>query len=421
MQAGANAEWQRLKAVMVHEPGPEVFFALLAPSAHLYERFFDRGAAQEEHRQLCRMLHADYGVQVLRLRDVVTSAAREDGPARQALLDFAAERLGLASADETVLRAAISTPLDERDAGHLFDIAVLNPVLGVHGGEVDTSLSHPLYNLYFMRDQQAATDRGIVRGRMASQARQGEGVLSSIGIAAAGAATVHQVATGPFEGGDFIPAGSFAFVGTGSRTSPAGAADFLDGGASFDSAALVARPRHPLLGSPDPMLLMHLDTWFNIAGDGIVVANPLLLAAAEVSVLERDGRKYRPSGSTVMMDAYLKEQEFEVIPITTLEQLCYASNFLCVRDRECIAPDTRVLAKVVLERLAEKAAADPGRYTAIFDAACRDYRQLSADAEFFPHKKEVYAHGLEMATVTLTNATGGYGGAHCMTCVLSRG
>lgn len=420
MQPGAVAEWKRLRDVMVHEPGPEVFFALLAPSAHLYERFFDQGAAQEEHRQLCRVLHADYGVQVRRLRDEITAAAREDGPVRQALLDFAAERLGLVSrgaADD----ATIPTPLEERDAGHLFDIAVMNPVLTMHGGQVGTSLGQPLYNLYFMRDQQAATDRGIVRGRMARRARQGETVLSSIGIEAAGTPVVHQVAAGPFEGGDFIPAGAFAFVGTGSRTSPAGAADFLDGGASFDTAALVAQPRHPLLGGPDPMLLMHLDTWFNIAGDGIAVANPLLLAAADVKVVERDDREYRFAGRTATLDAYLKEQEFDVVPITTLEQLCYATNFLCINDRECLAPDTRALSRVVLERLGEKAAADPGRYGAIFDQACRDYRRLSVDAEFFPHKKEIYAHGLEMATATLTNATGGYGGAHCMTCVLSRG
>ena len=57
MQAGARAEWHPLRHVLVHEPGIEVFFALLSPQHHLYERFFDQGQARQEHRQLCDELH----------------------------------------------------------------------------------------------------------------------------------------------------------------------------------------------------------------------------------------------------------------------------------------------------------------------------------------------------------------------------
>ena len=63
---------------------------------------------------------------------------------------------------------------------------------------------------------------------------------------------------------------------------------------------------------------------------------------------------------------------------------------------------------------------DPEKYGRLLSQAEHDYQLLGTGAGFFPHKKAVYAHGLEMTTVLLNNATGGYGGAHCMTCVIAR-
>ena len=56
MQTGAKAEWHRLRDVLVHEPGLEVFFALLSPKKYLYERFLDLGAAQRELTRLCEVV-----------------------------------------------------------------------------------------------------------------------------------------------------------------------------------------------------------------------------------------------------------------------------------------------------------------------------------------------------------------------------
>jgi arginine deiminase len=427
MRAGARAEWHRLQHVLVHEPGIEVFFALLSPSAHLYERFFNHSEARAEHRSLAQILHSSFGVRVHHLGPELVDHASRDEAIFQSLVRYASNRLERhCTADASDLpekmREALQAPipLEDRDPQHLLDIAVLNPTIEITPEGVRTLLTRPLYNLYFMRDQQATTDRGMVQGRMGRPEREAEVDLCAIALNSLQVPPVHRIQEGRFEGGDFIPAGKIAFLGVGSRTNPAGAAELLSRGLGFDEVVLVHQPFHPLVSGYDPMIAMHLDTYFNIAADGVAVANPLLLQGALVERYAREGDGYVKREENTTLDLLIRELGFSCIEISTLEQLCYSSNFLCVRDGECVSPDAHQLAPVVMERLREKAAQKPGKYRALLAQAEHDYKRLISDAEFFPHKKEVYAHGLEMTTIHLVNATGGYGGAHCMTCVLGR-
>lgn len=405
MQAGAKAEWHRLRDVLVHEPGLEVFFALLSPKNHLYERFFDLGAAQREHRRLCEVLHEDFGVRVHRLCSSILDGAEEMPGIRRAL-EASAERLN---------PAADPGPA-ARDSAHLLSIAIL----GAQGRNGGTALTETMHNLYFMRDQQVCTDLGMVTGRMATRERRMEVEMTHLALSALGADPVAGVSEGKMEGGDVIPAGDFALVGCGVRTDMRGIAALM-GGMGFDEVAVVHEPLHPLIRGRDYMVSMHLDTYCNIAGEGVAVGNPVLLDRARVEVFVREGEGYQPEdGAQTTLAGYLGEKGYSIIPVTTLEQLCYASNFLCVRDHEAVAVDTGQIAPMMLARLREKEAAQPGMYAALLAQAEADYRRLRAEAEFFPYKREVYAEGLEMTPVSLKCATGGYGGAHCMTCPLRR-
>jgi arginine deiminase len=410
----------------VHEPGIEVFFALLSPESHLYERFFNHHEARWEHRQLCDLLHNSFGVRIHHLKTTLMEEAGEPGAIRDALVAMAKRRLDDNRTAGTVTgrngdggRAGLEVPLDERDAEHLFRIIVLNPGVG-HGRGGHVRLINPLHNLYFMRDQQATTDRGICMGRMATRERSDEVAVSALGLAALGVEPVHQMSDGRFEGGDFLPAGEFAMVGCGSRTNPEGVRDLLAGGMGFDEVAVVHEPRHPLITGRDHMVNMHLDTYLNFPKEGVAVGSPALLHEAKVTVFNRSGEGYERSGDGGTVLDYLKAKGFDLIGITTLEQLCFSTNFLTTRNGTCITPDASALAPVMLRRLTEKAQADPKKYGRLLSQAEHDYQLLRTDAEFFPHKKEVYTHGLEMTTLLLTNATGGYGGAHCMTCAISR-
>lgn len=424
MEPGARAEWDPLRKVLVHEPGIEVFFALLNPGAHLYERFFNHHEARWEHRQLCDILHNSFGVRIHHLKTTLMEEGAGPGPVKDLLVAMAGRRLG---EDRTRTEhatggeggAGLPVPLAERDPEHLFRIIVLNPAVG-HGRGAHVRLLTPLHNLYFMRDQQAATDRGICMGRMATPERSEEVGLTSLGLAALGVEPVHRIGRGRFEGGDFLPAGEFALVGCGSRTNPEGVQDLLAGGLGFDEVAVVREPRHPLINGRDHMVNMHLDTYLNFPKEGVAVGNPALLDSAKVTVYHRSGEGYERAGQGGNVMEYLGAKGFEIIGITTLEQLCYSTNFLTVRNGACITPDASALAPLVLRRLGEKAGTHPAKYGRLLSQAEHDYQALRTESEFFPHKREVYSHGLEMTPLLLTNATGGYGGAHCMTCVVAR-
>jgi arginine deiminase len=405
MRAKAQAEWHRLHDVLMHEPGIEVFFALISPRYHLYDRYFSLESAKMEHKRLCEILKCEFNVKVHHLTDAVLESVQHPRY-RTTLLELVAER-----------NQEAEPPLITRDNEHLLTLAIL----GAYQNRGSIALEGTMHNLYFMRDQQVCTDQGMVMGRMATAERRREGTLTRIALSALGAGPVGLIQRGYLEGGDFIPAGKFALLGYGPRTDREGADALLWSGLGFDEVAVVREPVHPLIEGADPMVSMHLDTYCNLAGDGIAVGNQTLLDHAEVQVLARDAGIYHPTGWEGSLSEYLKGKGFSVVPVTTLEQLCYAANFLCVHDRECIAVDTGLVAQAVIKRLRARAASRPGMYDRLLAEVEADYRKLRLDAEFFPFKKEVYAEGLEMVPVDLHNATGGYGGAHCMTCPVRRG
>lgn len=117
---------------------------------------------------------------------------------------------------------------------------------------------------------------------------------------------------------------------------------------------------------------------------------------------------------------YLVSRGFEIVPITTLEQICYASNFLCLRDRKIMAVEVEKVADKVLKNLEFQSKLFPRRYAKLYAVARKEHGELRESGQFFPHKRELNALGVDAAPLPLQEITGGYGGARCMTCVLSR-
>ncbi len=169
------------------------------------------------------------------------------------------------------------------DSGHFFNLLLLHPTLdleksgraarAIHLGVTEND---PLANLYFMRDQQAVTDKGIYLSRMSKPQRGGEPALTKFVWEALGENIVHEtLSPGTFEGGDFIPMKDFALVGIGDRTNRSGVDQILEFGLDFDEVAVVHQPSHPLIPGDevDPMIDMHVDTYFNVAGSGVVVGS----------------------------------------------------------------------------------------------------------------------------------------------------
>jgi len=74
----------------------------------------------------------------------------------------------------------------------------------------------------------------------------------------------------------------------------------------------------------------------------------------------------------------------------------------------------------VMKNMEFQARLAPHRYGTLLQEATKERLQHRGSGQLFPHRKEFSDLGVEPASLPLREITGGYGGAHCMTCVLSR-
>jgi arginine deiminase len=411
---------------VMRPPQIEAFFALLEPYASLYERVFSLSRARKEHEELAETLRSGFGVQVQYLDQLLLQAAGRHPAIANELLARVLATVQFHGPGARRSRREFEESIRLLDREQLIETLVLSPEFryerrrGTRSMDTRTILRQPLSNLFFLRDQQAVTDRGIVVGRLAKPQRRGETALTSFVWRASGERPVAEIAKGTFEGGDFLPAGDFALVGTGDRTNATGVAELLDQGLGFGEVGVVHQPAHPLLDRPDAMVNMHLDTYLNFPGNGIAVGYRDMLEGARVDVYARDSGAYHRTHTTRLLPYLEKDHGFRVIGITTLEQLCYATNFLTVRDRSIVVPEVHRNAEKVLANLARVAARDPEHYGRLYLRATKEFGELRADGQFFPHKPEVRDLGLDWVSVTLENLTGAFGGAHCLTATLER-
>ena len=429
-----KAEWDPLKKIVIHRPGIEMFLGLLEPYGSLYERAFSRKEARVEHENLENILLNEFHVEVYHLKREILKAASTRPRVRQRLIDMARESVNYSGDRRCVERAMkeFEQNIPYLDDQHFYYMALMNPLIDYHESpgarniELNIVQRQPLANLYFMRDQQFVTDRGIILSRMAKPSRRKEPKLTRfLWEEVFELPILHEIQEpGMIEGGEFLPMGKFALVGIGDRTNQEAIDQLLSIEFGYEEITVVHQPMHPLVASnePDPMINMHLDTYFNVASSKVVVGCELLLKNARVEIYYNEGGgRYRKAEKETTLYEYIKSKGFTVINITTLEQMSYASNFLCIRDGRILAISVERIVKKVLKNLRSTTAANPQRYGKLLKQAEADYEYLINEGQFFPHKKELYQNGIDAYPVMLQNLTGGYGGAHCMTCALERG
>jgi arginine deiminase len=428
--AGASAEWAPLQEVMIHRPGIEMFFGLLQPYAFLYERAFSLTEAIKEHGGLETALREE-GVRVRSLRQLSLEIAERNPRLARRIRAQIPQIVRYTGPAEMVERSreTLKQNLDQFDAETLFNILLLQPSIrldrraGFRGIAPQVALHTPLANLCYLRDQQALTRRGFVLGRMAKPQRRLESWITGAVLRGARAPIVGEIQPpGTFEGGDFLPCGEIALVGVGDRTNRSAIRQILAMRLGFEEIAVVEQPTHPLLpeGFRDPMINMHLDTYVNLAGAGVAVGSLPLLKAARTEVYRREGSRMVRMQPFTDLATYLERNGFTIVPISTIEQMSYASNFLTIRDRRIVAIEVDRVADRVLSHLSRAAKDHPDRYRRLHRAAKAELAELRESNSLFPNSPAVRAAGVEIHKIRLSSLTGGYGGAHCLTCPIQR-
>ncbi|MFG1450141.1 MAG: arginine deiminase family protein [Thermoplasmataceae archaeon] len=417
----AHREWDTLREVMVHTPGTEIDYAMLAPKPFLFERSFNTEVARREHQNLVSTLRS-LGVKVNVLKDLVVDSADRDKGFRKRLEAEILSRVKFYGNMERVEESKdyLSRSIGNLDSTNLFSTLTLDPSIDLKE-DVGNNLAYPriysnvpLANLYFMRDQQAVSDKGMIIGNMKRSQRKGEtDVTEFVFRNLFKGSRVEKVPEGAIlEGGDFMPAGNFSLIGIGERSNLEGAMSFIKSGIiESEEIGVVSNPVYEFMeneGLRDPMVNMHLDTYFNIAGDGVSVGSADLMKRAGLVLYSREGELIE-KGLTLY--DYMKRKGFSNVDLRVSEQMSYSSNFLTVKDRMIV----NVNVGDVLDRLLKEEVFKGATLEAI-----RKDLNSNGRENLFPNSRAVKEFGVDNVEIKLSELTGGYGGAHCMTATLER-
>lgn len=200
-------------------------------------------------------------------------------------------------------------------------------------------ICEPVGNLYFMRDQQAVTDKGLVMGKMKRPVRKREPSITELAWESLGVKPILRVDDGLFEGGDFMPCGDFAIIGIGNRTNEKGAFEIMNKKAlDFDEIVLVYQP--------NDQERMHFDTWCSIINPSTYLVDPHSLRESRAKVYAKnDNGVYEPlyRRDKINLGDYLKKRGFDRIEISREEQLWDATNVEVINKNKIIAPDVKDL------------------------------------------------------------------------------
>ncbi len=410
-----KAEWDKLNEVIMHRPGTEITYAMFAPKAFLFERSFNYNKAINEHKNLENILKEN-GVKTHLLSDLIVKTADNSNDFRRklekkvlSLIHFYGTKESMEIANNDLIKN-----IDYIDSESLFQALILELSIDlkeyVSGIEYPTVYSNiPLANLYFMRDQQAISNGALI-GNMRMNQRKKETDITSFVFKEIFNENIQKIEDGYFEGGDFMPAKDFALIGMGNRTNEQGALSAIKSGViNFDEIALVYNPIYNFMKNEDLMVNMHLDTYFNIPADGIAITSIELSKIAKVKVYSKRNDGYDYSNEMTLYD-YLKNKDYNIIDLGISEQLSYSSNFLTVSNNKIIAIDS---GKVIKKLLKEN----------IFDEETKSRILKDIDIKnnkLFPENKGIKDYGIDFIKIDLSELTGGYGGAHCMTSAINR-
>ena len=382
-----QAEWDKAGVILMHTPGQELFDGIIHPSAGLFEQYFDVDKAAEEHRGYIRLLEAN-GIRVHTITDILNEMPMDT---LRALADKSLTYYLNAMPDADIERneAYQQEVLGQMSRADLIRCVLLRPVVRLfptdnNTGVVAEYIHNPLMNLYFTRDQSITTPRGHIICRMNSPQRAAETDIIELCYRHLGVAPVLRIdGDGRLEGGDYIPAGTIAFIGCGMRTNEEGIRQIMEADA-FGHDTIVVVHDHKRW-----QMQMHLDTHFNIIDRNLCTMVSSRLNAkpgepefstCDIYVREPGTKPYSLLQKDLPFVEYMRGRGFEIIPIDYEDEMHYANNFLTIAPRHIMA----------------------------VAGQSKAYQQRLADA------------GVTVEWVPLESLIDGYGAAHCMTQVLKR-
>lgn len=384
------AEYDYATMILMYTPGEELFDGVIHPDAGLYDNYFDVDEAAKEHVGYIEMLRKN-GIEVRSVKDVLMSLEKEELQALASkYLVYDAKDTQLDSAEVEAYRQSTLACMSKAD---LIRILFLHPKVVLHETGMNTGVSaeyvhEPLMNMYFMRDQSINTPRGPILCRMNSSQRFPEVDIVEVCYRKMGIEPVYRISgeNSYLEGGDYIPFGTFAFLGQGLRTSQGAIDEMLEHDVIGHDTLVVVRDHWK------NQYQMHLDTYFNIIDKDLATlcfnrfdaqdTSDVNFLTIDMYARAEGEKEYHevPEFAGYSFKQFLADRGIDVIRIDKKDADHYANNFLAIGGRHImsVAGQSKELEE--------------------------EYKNRNVNVEWVP----------------LDNLIGGYGAAHCMTQVVYR-
>ena len=201
-------------------------------------------------------------------------------------------------------------------------------------------------NLLFTRDPFIRTKKGIVLGNMREPVRKHDTELMSKIMTKFKQHVLYRCKGDEFlEGGDFLMNCDTSFIGTGARTSMSAAKKLLKMNLYGTQKVVIIYPVKP----DTSMYRIHLDCIFSPFGcKQCVIWNGLTHANKRMAIeytLQNNGT-YKKTGLTKNFIDYLKDNNYNVIPLSTESQHNYGANILELSNGNVLVQDKETHKKI---------------------------------------------------------------------------
>ena len=378
-----EAEYHRIKEVLVHTPRDEIFLGVLGASnkginnknlKSTYEMPFNTSIAREQHRGYVAQLESR-GIIVHQIHDLLLQSPN--------LLELASESLDYPNGrNKLKYKNEVLHTLSKED---LVNIVLNRPSIDTARKNIEEYKLRPLTDLMFTRDQMIVTKKGVVLGNMYFNNRRPEVLVVKYALKELGIEPIFEVKDigkkrATLEGGDFFAMGEYVLIGSGMRTNNAAIDQLLEADVFGVSEVAVVQD---MIKKQDEM---HLDTYFNVLGKNAVLLQDQRFSSGnpkripKILLYEKHGGNFKLSNKNINFEEYLRSKGLNILPITKSQQLQYACNSLCIQNNIIFMPDRAG----------------------------------------FEHKRLLRLEGINFDEVRLSELTKAYGGPHCTTQVLIR-
>ena len=415
MRAHTQAEYHPIKTVVMKRPSIEATIGALAPTAALFQGPFDTTRAKEEFDQLKLKLSV-YAENIYEVDEVLMQS-------RVALEELAKNSLSnnykeLNLKDKEQLKKMNKYIIQTLDKKDLLKTVMMQPSIAHQYDNKNTMFRadvniNPVYNMMFQRDQQITTDKGIIIGNMNSYQRGSETEIMQTVFNNLGVENVYELENGgKLEGGDFLPAGKRAFIGTGLRTEKKAIKELIKRGlVGYDEIVVVEDQKK----SQDEM---HLDTYFNIIAEDKVALLETRIGSLDPTqqltahIYKKNSDDAYEKQQEMAFDKFLLTEGYKVIPITEKEQRAYGMNFLTLESNKVLGVD--IIAK---DKLAKEVMRASEQYGFEIDNNVwnNDFKKMGGN-----FLEKMIKNDVHYMTSPFNMLNMMYGSVHCMTQVIQR-